>query len=77
MKSTSKSLLARGVTLVLLNLALAQSRSGEWFTISPGDLCVTEGAIEKSAGDRMAIDVPKMRAYVMPPAEQSIEVRFR
>lgn len=76
MKRISKSLFARGIILILLNLALAQSRSGEWFTISPGELCVTEGAIEKSAGDRMSFDVPKMRAYVMS-SEQSIEVRFR
>ena len=75
MTCNSKSLLAGG--LILLNIAFAQPRPGEWFTVSRGDLCVTEGAIENAGGDRMSFDVPKMRAYVMPPAEQSVEVSFR
>jgi hypothetical protein len=72
-----KSLPVRGLSFVLLTLASAYGQAGEWFTVSRAELCVTEGTIEKASGDRMAIDVPKMRAYVTNVTEQSIEVRFR
>jgi hypothetical protein len=77
MKSVAKSLLGCGSTVILLNMAIAQSHAGEWFTVSRGNLCVTEGAIEKTGSDRMSVDVAKMRAYVIAPTAQSIEIRFR
>jgi len=72
----AKSFLLCALTLILLNLAAAQ-KAGEWFTVTRGDLCVTEGTIEDAAHDRMSVDVPKMRAYVTRASEQSVEVRFR
>jgi len=63
--------------VILLNLATAQSRAGEWFTVSRDDLCVTEGAIEKAGSDRMSVDDAKVRAYIVAPTAQSIELRFR
>jgi hypothetical protein len=77
MKSVAKSLLGCALTVILLNMAIAQSHAGEWFTVSRSDLCVTEGAIEKTGSDRMSVDVAKMRAYVIAPTVQSIEIRFR
>jgi len=77
MTSAAKSLFRCGATVILLNMAIAQSHTGEWFTVSRGDLCVTEGAIENTESDRMSVEVAKMRAYVMPPTEQSVEIRFR
>jgi hypothetical protein len=77
MSTFAKAVLARGLTLFLLNLALAQSHAGEWITVERADFCVTEGAIGKAAGDRMSIDVPKMRAYVTRATGQSAEIRFR
>jgi hypothetical protein len=76
MKSMAKFLLGCGSTVILLNLAIAQSRAGEWFAVRRDDLCVTEGGIEK-AGDRMSVDGAKMRAYIVAPTAQSIEIRFR
>jgi hypothetical protein len=75
-KSIATSLVAFALT-ALLNTAFPQSRAGDWFTVIHSDLCVTEGTIEKAAGDRMSVDVPKMRAYVTAPSAQSIEIRFR
>ena len=72
MRKTSN---ACGVVLILLNLTSAQ-KAGEWFTVTRGDLCVTEGTIEKAGKDSMSVDVPKMRTYVTKPSEQSLEVRF-
>lgn len=46
------------------------------FPVGPGNLCVTEGAIEKASSGHLAVDVPKMRAYVNGWASQAIEARF-
>jgi hypothetical protein len=71
--------LALAVVLLLIMLlagAMAQSPAGSWLTISRDNLCITEGAIEKS-GERLLVSVPKMRAYVTAPTAQSVEVRFK
>jgi hypothetical protein len=39
-------------------------------------LCVTEGTIEEGPGDRMLVNVPKMRAYVNAFTAQVVEARF-
>jgi len=77
MRSLAKFLLGCTSIVILLNRASAQSHAGEWFTVSRGDLCVTEGAIERTVSDRMSVDASKMRAYVTAPTVQSIEIRFR
>jgi hypothetical protein len=66
-----------GMVVILANLAFAQARPGEWLTISQGEFCVTEGAVEKASDDRMSVDVSKMRAYVTTGTAQSSEIRFR
>ena len=60
----------------MLSAGFAQAADRNWFTVGRGDLCVTEGTIEKAPGDRLSVDVPKMRAYVNAHTAQSIEVRF-
>lgn len=59
---------------VLFCVTLAQSAG--WLTIHRDRLCVTEGAIEETARDRLTVNVPKMRAYVNEWTAQSAEVRF-
>lgn len=59
---------------VLLCVTFAQSAG--WLTLHRDRLCVTEGAIEKTATDRLLVSVPKMRAYVTEWTAQSAEVRF-
>jgi hypothetical protein len=76
-KSLEKFLLGCGSTVILLNLGMAQSHPGEWFTVGRDDLCVTEGAIEKTESDRMSVNDAKMRACVITPSAQSVEIRFR
>jgi hypothetical protein len=44
--------------------------------VARGGLCVTEGAIGQLAGQRLAVDVPKMRAVATAPGAQAIELRF-
>jgi hypothetical protein len=44
--------------------------------VSREGLCVTEGAIEELPGQRLSVNVPKMRAYVNVSTPQSVEARF-
>jgi hypothetical protein len=60
----------------VLGIALAQAQPGDWGPVNPASLCVTEGAIEKAADNRLAVKAPKMRAYVNAWTGQSIEARF-
>ncbi len=39
-------------------------------------LCVTEGAIEQAAGNRLSVNVPKMRAFVTIATTQDVEAHF-
>ncbi len=45
-------------------------------TVSPDELCVTEGAIAKLPGQHFSISVPKMRAYLNAQTPPSVEARF-
>jgi hypothetical protein len=44
--------------------------------VSRANLCVTEGAIEELPGQRLAVSVPKMRAYLNALTPQSVEADF-
>jgi hypothetical protein len=41
-----------------------------------GSLCVTEGEIQTSAGNRLSVDSTKMRAYVTLPTTDKMEAHF-
>jgi hypothetical protein len=73
---TCRSWLPGLLALFLSVMVLSQAAPEGWLTISRDNLCVTEGTIEKS-GDRLHVSVPKMRAYVTEPTDQSAEVRFK
>lgn len=45
-------------------------------SVSRANLCVTEGAIEESPGERLSVGVPKMRAYLNVLTPQIVEARF-
>jgi hypothetical protein len=64
------------LSLALLSPSLAQTPAGDFRAVNPASLCVTEGAIDKTAADRLAVNVPKMRAYVNAWTSQSIEASF-
>lgn len=77
MKSPVNSSCARVLLILLvLSAAFAQAPAGNWFRVRRGSLCVTEGTIAETAGDRLSVNVPKMRAYVNTWASQAIEMRF-
>ncbi len=61
--------------IAILIPAFAQAPSG-WLNLSSVNLCVTEGAIEKTSSERLSVNVPKMRAYVNAWTSQSVELRF-
>jgi hypothetical protein len=44
--------------------------------VAKANLCVTEGALEALPGQRLAVNVPKMRAYVNAYTQPVAEVRF-
>jgi hypothetical protein len=71
------SLLVCGMGTTLINPMRGQSKGGDWLMIGPGELCVTEGAINRTQDDRMSVDVAKMRAYVTTATMQEVELRFR
>lgn len=56
-------------------VGFAQAPVDGWASINSGNLCVTEGYIEKSAS-HLSVSVPKMRAYVNEWTSQAVEVRF-
>jgi len=47
-----------------------------WFAVNRASLCITEGAIDEAAGNRLSVNVPKMRAYVNRWTSDAIEARF-
>jgi hypothetical protein len=69
--------LARGwLSLIVLGVAVAPALAAGWLSIGRESLCVTEGSIETGTGDRLLVNVPKMRAYVTAWTSQSAELRF-
>jgi hypothetical protein len=71
-----KVIAAVSLACTLLPVGVAQSREPGWVNISRGDLCVTEGAVEQASGERLSVDVPKMRAYANLATSPSAEIRF-
>jgi hypothetical protein len=56
--------------------AACQSAGTKLMSVSRADLCVTEGAIEELPGERLSVNVPKMRAYVNASTPQLVEAHF-
>lgn len=44
--------------------------------VSRSELCVTEGSVDVTPGDRLAVTVPKMRAYLETWTHPKVEARF-
>ena len=70
------SLAIISLTSLLYGIVPAKAPAPAWFSASRKSLCVTEGVIKEAAGNRLSVDVPKMRAYVNRWAAQAIEARF-
>lgn len=63
-------LLAATLALLTLSAAPPMQRIGR------NSLCVTEGAIDEAPGQRLSINVPKMRAYATRSTSQEIAADF-
>src|SRR5580704_3983722 len=64
------------IGLVALGIAEALYSGNTLSVVSRANLCVTEGAIEELRGGRLAVSVPKMRAYLNALTPQSVEADF-
>ena len=70
------SLLVAALTSLLCGIVPVHASTPTWFSLGQNALCVTEGVIKEAAGNRLSVDVPKMRAYVNKWTAQAIEARF-
>jgi hypothetical protein len=64
------------ICLVALRVAAAPPSGNKLSPVPRANLCVTEGAIEELLGARLAVSVPKMRAYLNALTPQSVEADF-
>jgi hypothetical protein len=75
MKTLASFILPAFLLFLGFNTRWRAELSSNWFSVPHAKLCVTEGAIEQASGNRMFVNVPKMRAFVTV-ATQDVEVRF-
>jgi hypothetical protein len=75
MKNCANFVLSACFLLFTLNTRMEGQPATNWLSVPHAKLCVTEGALEQSSGNRMSVNVPKMRAFVSPisarPQERS------
>lgn len=57
---------------IVLSFAAASNAQANFMPVPRSKLCVTEGAIEALPGDRLSVEVPKMRAYVNESINESM-----
>ena len=76
MKTLASFIVAIFFVLLGFNTPTGAEPSSNWFSVPHGKLCVTEGAIEQASGNRMSVNVPKMRAFVTVATAQDVEARF-
>ena len=76
--SNAKSIYAWALVLLSGSTSNAGSQSfpSRLAPVAKANLCVTEGALEALPGQRLAVNVPKMRAYVNAYTQPVAEVRF-
>ncbi len=73
---TAISLTIVSLTSLFYGIVQAKAPAPAWFSANRRSLCVTEGVINETAGNRLSVNVPKMRAYVNRWTAQAIEARF-
>ena len=64
------------LTSLFYRIVPAKAPAPAWFSVGRNSLCVTEGVIKEAEGNRLSVDVPKMRAYLNRWTAQAIEARF-
>jgi len=76
MKTPAKRLVMDGLLLFFVFATAHSQGVGRRFAVGRENLCVTEGAIDKTADARFSVKVPKMRAYVNTWVSQDVEAHF-
>jgi hypothetical protein len=61
---------------ILSACVIAKPSGPNLIPVSRANLCVTEGALEELPSGRLAVTVPKMRAYLNASTPQLVEVHF-
>jgi hypothetical protein len=76
MKNLARRFLTHGLLLFLVFGNAYPQGIGKKFFVGRDNLCVTEGVVDKAADGRLAINVPKMRAYVNTWTSPAVEAHF-
>ena len=76
MNALESRLSTLGLLFSFISCAAQAQITARKIAISGANLCVTEGAVENGTGDRLTVDVPKMRAYANTWTSQAIEAKF-
>jgi hypothetical protein len=76
MKTLASFMLVAFFVLLGFNTRIGAEPSTRWFSVPLRNLCVTEGAIEQASGNRLSVNVPKMRAFATVATTQDVEARF-
>jgi hypothetical protein len=75
-KTLASFILAAFLVLLGFNIRKGAEPPSKWFSVPHAKLCVTEGAIAQASGNRMFVNVPKMRAFVTVATTQDVEAHF-
>jgi hypothetical protein len=70
------SLVIVSLTSLFYSTVPAKAPAPGWLSVTRDGLCVTEGVIQEAEGNRLSVNVPKMRAYLNRRTAQGIEARF-
>jgi hypothetical protein len=70
------NLYAWALVLIAGSNLIVASQSTRLMPVSKANLCVTEGSIEEMPGERLSVNVSKMRAYVNAYTQPVAQLRF-
>jgi hypothetical protein len=76
MKALAGFVFAAFFVFFVFNTRRGAQPSSKWFSVPYAKLCITEGAIVRASGNRMSVNVPKMRAFVTIATTQDVEAHF-
>lgn len=76
MKKSSHIIFAACLALLGFKSLFGARSVSHWLAVPQTKLCITEGTIERGSGNRMSVNVSKMRAFVTTATTQDVEAHF-
>jgi hypothetical protein len=76
MNKCANFILAAGFLLFAFTTRMGALPATNWIPVPHAKLCVTEGAVESASGNRLSVNVPKMRAFATIATTQEVEAHF-